>query len=318
MDLILSPSDIYYLTGVHSHDPGEIMILLSSEKPTIFCDLRTSGLFSPEKYTIVDSREKWGEILWAHETLETDPTQLTVSLKEKLEKFGSKLIYMPSPVTDQRIIKTSEEILKLRESQRRNKLVYESILSFLTVGVTEIEIARKIQILQLEQGASGPSFPPIVAFWENSAVPHHSPTERKLRSEDIILLDMWLIYEGYCSDMTRMVYQEEISDEARKIGELVTHVTHEIIQWAKPGMNLADIDKKAREMLGDYEKYFTHSLGHGVGIDIHEVPWISSKSQDRLREWMVITVEPGIYIAGEYGARYEEMVVIDKERLEVL
>ncbi len=72
--------------------------------------------------------------------------------------------------------------------------------------------------------------------------------------------------------MTRMVYQEEISDEARKIGELVTHVTHEIIQWAKPGMNLADIDKKAREMLGDYEKYFTHSLGHGVGIDIHEVP----------------------------------------------
>lgn len=128
--------------------------------------------------------------------------------------------------------------------------------------MTEEAIAGRIQILQLELGATGPSFPPIVAFGENSAIPHHSPTERKLQSADIVLIDMGLIWKGYCSDMTRMVYQDGMPDEARKIGELVTHVTHEIIQWAKPGMKVSELDKKARKMLGKYDKYFTHSLGH--------------------------------------------------------
>lgn len=124
------------------------------------------------------------------EALETDPDFLTQSFREKIENYGVQLTMKKSPVTQQRIIKTPEEIEKLRESQRRIKLVYEAIVPFLVPGVSEVEIARKIQILQLELGASGPSFPPIVAFGENSAVPHHSPTGRKLRSDDFILLDM--------------------------------------------------------------------------------------------------------------------------------
>ena len=107
-----------------------------------------------------------------------------------------------------------------------------------------------------------------------------------------------------------MVYQDSIPEEARKIGELVTRVAQELIQWAKPGMNMADIDKKARVLLGEYESYFTHSLGHGVGIDIHEAPGVSSKSEGILQDGMVITIEPGIYIVGKYGARYEEMCVV--------
>lgn len=115
-----------------------------------------------------------------------------------------------------------------------------------------------------------------------------------------------------------MVYQANLSEEARIIGELVTDVTREIIRWAKPGMKIADIDKKSRTMLGKYETYFTHSLGHGVGIDIHEAPGISSKSDEILQEGMVITIEPGIYISGKYGARYEEMCVVTQGDLEVL
>lgn len=199
-----------------------------------------------------------------------------------------------------------------------NKRVYELIVPFLVPGVTEEGIARQIQIFQLQLGATGPSFFPIVAFGENSAIPHHSPTNRKLQSTDIVLIDMGLIWKGYCSDMTRMIYQNVIPDEARRIGELVTHVTHEIIQWAKPGMKVSELDKKARKMLGKYESYFTHSLGHGVGIDIHEAPHISGKSREILEPGMIITIEPGIYISGKYGARYEEMCVVDKNELSVL
>lgn len=314
MQLIINPSDIYYLTWVRPHDPGEILILIGEQK-IIFCDARTSALFDEKKFQIVDKREQWGEVFTRNTKIETDPDYLTQTLREKIEWYGVSFIMNKSPVTKKRILKTWVEIEILKQSQLLNKKVYKMIVPLLIPWVTEEEMARKIQTFQLEFWATGPSFPPIVAFWENSAVPHHSPTQRKLRPDDIILLDMWLIYQGYCSDMTRMVYQEGMPDEARKIGELVTSVTNEIIKWARPGMRVADLDKKARELLGEYDPYFTHSLGHGVGIDIHEAPHISSKSDEILEPWMIVTIEPGIYISGKYWARYEEMCAVTWEWL---
>jgi Xaa-Pro aminopeptidase len=118
------------------------------------------------------------------------------------------LRFKPSPIAKRRIIKTSEELELLRKSQSINKQVYDKILPFLLPGVTEREIARRILILQLELGGDGPSFPPIVAFGENTAIPHHSPKERILQVGDIILIDMGVIYQGYCSDMTRCCMPE--------------------------------------------------------------------------------------------------------------
>lgn len=115
-----------------------------------------------------------------------------------------------------------------------------------------------------------------------------------------------------------MVLQSDLLEEAWRITELVTEVTQEIIRHVKPGIKVADLDKKARKMLGEYAKYFTHSLGHWVGIDIHEGPHISGKSKDTLQPWMVITIEPGIYIPGKYGARYEEMVLVTPRGSEIL
>lgn len=120
----------------------------------------------------------------------------------------------PSPITEQRTIKTPEEIRKLRASQDINRAVFEAIQPSFQVGVTEESIARKIQILQLELGASGPSFPPIVAFGEHSAIPHHSPTQRALQEGDVILIDMGVMYQGYCSDMTRCFFQKKKEESA--------------------------------------------------------------------------------------------------------
>ncbi|MBP6921296.1 M24 family metallopeptidase [Candidatus Gracilibacteria bacterium] len=333
MHLIINPSDIYYLTSIHSHDPGEILILLNVLDSTsrssipqnlagmtdkvgiIFCDARTSALFDREKYEIIDDRKKWEGAFKKYLELDTDPDFLTQTLREKIEGFGPKLHMKKSSIVQKRIIKTPEEVQKLRTSQAMNKKVYEQILPFIIPGMTELEIARRIQILQLQNGASGPSFPPIVAFGENTAVPHHSPTDRVLGDEDAVLIDMGLIHEGYCSDMTRCMQMK--NDGFQTIYTLLQKITQEIISWAKPGMKVADLDIKAREMLGNYEKYFTHSLGHGVGIDIHEAPWISVRSDEALQSGMIITIEPGIYLSGKYGARYEEMVLVGENKLEV-
>lgn len=355
MHLILNPSDIYSLTGVHSHDPGEIMILLKKQGWIIFCDPRTSGLFDAEKYEIIDDRKAWWKTLSQFKTLSTDPDFLTQSLRTKIEWYGPKLVIKKSPIIEKRLIKTSWEIELLRTSQTLNKRVYDMILPFLVPWVTEEAIARRIQILQLELGATGPSFPPIVAFGENSAIPHHSPTERKLQSADIVLIDMGLIWKGYCSDMTRThlfsgtfdskstqncwkqinslsstarnlqtswrsdsICSQTLDSEIQEIIQLLQDVTNSVISYAKPGMKVSELDKKARKMLGKYEPYFTHSLGHGVGIDIHEAPHVSGKSREILEPGMIITIEPGIYIPGKYGARYEEMCVVDKNGLSVL
>lgn len=152
--------------------------------------MRTSGLFDGNCFTIIDDRKNWEKAFSKFKTLSTDPDFLTQSLRAKIEKYGVRLIMKKSPITQKRIIKTSHEVELLQESQKLNKKVYEMILPFLIPGVTEEAIARKIQILQLELGATGPSFSPIVAFGENSAVPHHSPTQRKLLPTDTILLDM--------------------------------------------------------------------------------------------------------------------------------
>ena len=233
MYLVINPSDIFFLTGVRIHEVGEVMILyrssdeVSSPLPTPFvqskvpspfsggrlperksivlCDPRTSGLFDPEKYTIVDQREQWKEILSTYKDLATDADFLTQSLREKIELYGPRLTMSKSPITEQRVIKNAHEIELLRTSQQMNLEVFEKIVPLIVPGMTEEQVARKIQILQLELGASGPSFPPIVAFGEHTAIPHHSPTERVLENDEPILIDMGLVYQGYCSDMTRCI-----------------------------------------------------------------------------------------------------------------
>ncbi len=180
MHLITNPSDIYYLTWIRPHDPGEILIIYSvsdsQHRYLIFCDARTSGCFDAEKYEIIADRKMWGEKMKTYAELSTDPDFLTQTLREKIEWYGVKLLMKKSPITESRILKTSAERELLQISQKMNRQVYDMIVPFLIPWVTEESIARKIQILQLELWASGSSFPPIVAFGENTAIPHHSPT----------------------------------------------------------------------------------------------------------------------------------------------
>lgn len=325
MYLVLNPADIQYLTGVRPHDPMEMMILLYPYHHRLFCDARTIGLFDADRFTLID-RKNWKKALRGYKTLRTDPAFLTQNIRDFLESCDLKITTWRSPITHQRRIKTPEEIVKIAHSQELNKRVWERVRMELHEGMTERELVRKIAIWQLEIGASASSFPSIVAFWENSAIPHHIPTDRKLRRGDWVLVDMWLVADEYSSDMTRCIrysrehysvdHKEWASPE--EVYRLLQDIVREIIDFAWPGMTMRELDQYARRRLGKFANSFTHSLGHGVGLDIHEWPSVSSRSRERLVPWMILTLEPGVYLPREFGVRYEEMVMVGERGLELI
>ena len=182
-----------------------------------------------------------------------------------------------------------------------------------------------------DYGAYALSFEPIVAINENAAKPHALPTDTEVKIGSLILVDAGLKYERYCSDRTRVAeygnnlnfdkkHQTFLSSKRQKVYDTVLKAQERAIKAAKPGVKACDIDKAAREVIekAGYGKYFVHSTGHGVGLDIHELPVISAKSETIIEENMIFTIEPGIYLPGEFGVRIEDMVRIAHTRAVVL
>ena len=232
-----------------------------------------------------------------------------------------------------RIIKTPEEIELLGRAARAGAKAFDKIAkAFGKKGFGEDERALHFlaeRILRKE-GKRELSFDPIVAIGPNAAKPHARPTRRKLKKGDLLLLDAGVKYRRYCSDRTRTVRAVKGFDfgtiqgfESRKIQRAYDTVlkAHDLaIAKARSGMEARQIDALAREVIekAGYGKYFVHSTGHGVGLDIHEMPYISARSRTRIEDGMVFTVEPGIYLPGEFGIRIEDTVVMRDGRAEVL
>jgi len=199
------------------------------------------------------------------------------------------------------------------------KTIYESIEE----GMTEVELAAEAEYAMRKVGAEGTSFPTIVATGERSAFPHAKTSDKKkIKNGDIILVDIGARYDGYCSDLTRtFIFGKKNQDKAKLIN-LVNEVQEATVNKLETGMKCIDADKIARDLFIEKSKEwgsrFIHSLGHGVGIDIHENPYLSPISQESIEENMVFTVEPGLYIPGLGGARTEDLVVIQKGGIKAL
>ena len=186
--------------------------------------------------------------------------------------------------------------------------------------MTEKEVAAEIEYFMKKNKAEGTSFDTIVAFSENSALPHAQPTDRKLKDGDIVLMDYGCMYEGYCSDMTRTVFMGKANDELKKIYDTVLKAQITAEEKMKAGLKCCEIDKIARDIIENagYKNCFNHSLGHGVGLEIHEFPNLSPKSESVLEKNNVVTVEPGIYEEGLGGVRIEDMVLVTENGIENL
>ncbi len=219
-----------------------------------------------------------------------------------------------------RMIKGPQELAKIRKALKITALAMEFIKDFIRPGVRELEIAAEWERFIRYQGAAGSAFDLIVASGANSAFPHHTPTSRKITDNDTVLIDAGVDYLGYKSDLTRVFFLGKINSLARRIYALVLKAQAMAIKKIKPGEKASIIDAASRRYIVSkgYGNCFVHSLGHGVGLDIHEGPNISGKSEEILREGMVFTVEPAVYFPGEFGIRVEDMVLVTKNGCEVL
>jgi Xaa-Pro aminopeptidase len=214
-----------------------------------------------------------------------------------------------------RLIKSQEEISLIRQSALLLVSIYEDFLKLPKIGLTEKQIARQFQTLSFEKGADGFSFDPIIATGENTAYPHHRPTDRVLQDSGLMLVDIGVTKNGYQSDMTRMVFLGHVNPLLLKFHDRVLEAQQAAMRLCKPGTKVGALDKAARDVFQKYdcESLFCHSLGHGLGLETHEAPRIKYEGVDHdmvLQAGMVITLEPGLYQEGLGGIRHEDLIVI--------
>lgn len=326
--LVTKPENIRYHTGFLGSF-GQV--ILTSQKKFLLTDSRyaiQAKKLCDSKTTIViidDYKEDLNKILAKQkiESIGFEDHHLTVSQFKSIKKYfkGIKLKPLGNDLDHQRIIKTDKEIKLIQKSQRINEEALAKVIRNLKVGQTETEIAWKLISTGRSLGAEDLSFDPIVAFGKNSASPHYTPSNRKYKKGDVVLIDMGFKYQGYCSDMTRTFLPKQATTEMLNVYNTVLEAQRNCIKNLQPNMKGSDGDKLSRELINKngFEGKFTHANGHGVGLEIHEAPSLSSKAKHKdksmiIQENMVITVEPGIYLENKFGIRIEDMIVVKSGR----
>lgn len=236
---------------------------------------------------------------------------------EWVRKIGTdfECVELPRLMREIRAVKFREEVELLRKAAQLAVKGMRTALEVIEPGRTEREVAAEAEYTMRKAGSDGTPFPTIVASGRNSCVPHMRATDKVLRKGEHVVIDLGAIYQGYASDMTRTVV---VGKEESGLIKKVREVQEKVRKSTREGMKASELDGLARRELGKDSVYFVHGLGHGVGLEIHELPSLSPDSEDVLREGMVVTIEPGIYIPDKYGARWEDMFLVRKRDCECL
>ncbi len=237
-----------------------------------------------------------------------DFTTITLSEFETLKKLGFDYVDASAEIRDLMSVKTEEEIKYIKKACDIAEKAWLDTIPFIKEGVTEREVANELEYNFKKRGASGTSFDTIVAFGKNAAIPHHETGDTKLKKNMCVLMDFGCLYKGYCSDMTRTMFYGTPSEDFKKAYLAVLTAHMKAAESIHEGMHGKEADKIARDVLSSlgYGKYFTHSLGHGIGVNIHEYPYLSPKGEAELKNNMVFSNEPGVYINGKFGIRIED------------
>lgn len=332
--LVTTPNNVRFLSGFHGSSG---MMLVTANKAFLLTDFRyiqKAKAVLPKEIALVDITRMlrnplgftgaWQNLIAKHklQKIAFESTEMTV---ERLEFFKNisktaKLSPVKNLVENLRIIKSQDELKKLTRSQRINEQTLHKVVPLLKTGVTETEIGRKIQIIGLEEGAEAMSFDPIVAFAANSASPHHEPTNKKLAQNEVVLIDMGMKYQGYCSDMTRTFLPKKATNEQKEVYSKVLEAQLNCIKNLNSKLHGGQGDELARSVIKNagYGENFGHSTGHGIGLDIHEAPNLSPGGNDKLPKGTVVTAEPGIYLPGNFGVRIEDMVIVEENKVSVM
>ncbi len=233
---------------------------------------------------------------------------------------GEKVVDASNRMWKERMVKTMEEVAAIKKAIEITSKGIHTLTSMVTEGVTEAELAGYFEERVRMEGVSLYAFDPIISFKPNNSYPHNVPTSRRLRRNDIILIDVGVKYRGRCSDITRIIKYGRLGEEEKKALELVEQALYVGIESIQPGVKAGELALKVVEFFekNGVGKRFIHGLGHGIGVVVHEPPYLRMGSETVLEPGMVFTVEPGLYYPGRFGVRLEEDVMITKKGPRVL
>ncbi|MFZ3331759.1 MAG: Xaa-Pro peptidase family protein [Candidatus Acidiferrales bacterium] len=319
--LVTHLPNIRYLCGFSG---SSAMLLVESSRATLFTDSRYALQAREEVHDAAVSIVLHGLLRGVGEALKRRrgrlrvgfaPSQLTVAQKDALHTFaGARMRWVPVPSEVERLraIKDAAELVAMREAALLISDVWTAALRHARPGISELAVAAEMERAMKLRGASGPSFETIVASGRRSAWPHAQPTAKLLKKNELVVLDQGAILRGYCSDMTRTVFLGRAAGRVRGLYSAVLEAQQAAKAAIRPGVKAGDVDSAARKVLRRHGciRYFTHSTGHGLGMEVHEMPRLGMHEETLLEQGMVITVEPGVYIEGLGGIRIEDDVVV--------
>ena len=326
--IVFGSSNRFYFTGLETSFG---CVLIMPDRKFFYTDFRYElaarniregyelVITTPEKlYELIDDRLREAGAV----NVGFDDNYVTVAgfkeIKKQLKDYTFHSV--ANEIAELRAVKSDIEIEHIKKAQSITEKALSAVLSLLKPGVTEKDISAELTYRFLKFGADGLAFDNIVAFGENSSDCHHIAGDRKLEKGDVILFDIGAKANGYCSDMTRTFYYKEVSEEHRKIYDIVRSANEKAISMIRPGVPLCELDGAARDLITDagYGEYFTHRLGHFIGLAEHEYGDVSSANNWKAEPGMIFSIEPGIYLSGDTGVRVEDLVLVTEDGCEVL
>jgi len=325
----LGRDEAYYVTNEHavrylSGFSGEGSLLITNEQVLIITDFRyTEAAGQLDGVYVYDIAGGIGNAFPKHiHKVRISEPDITLSAFKRLTNVFPEIEFVSDEgeITKCRMVKSASELACIRRASAIAEHAFEEVLNIVKAGVTEKQLAFEFEWLCRRAGAEGLSFDTVVASGENSSMPHAVVSKRKLQNGDFITFDFGCIVDGYCSDMTRTVALKSCSEEMREIYSIVLKAQLAGVEAVRAGVPCKEADATARSIIeaAGYGEYFGHSLGHGVGLEVHEAPNLSPKSAYVLEKNMVVSVEPGIYLPGKFGVRIEDLVVVGGENCEIL
>ncbi len=320
--MLTSAHNMRYFSGFSG---GEGVVLIFKNSAYILVDSRYTGIAKEEALsgfevtefslkapfkTIISEKLTQNHVKY----IVFEDEYMTAAAYSSYKSEFSQAEFIPGSkqIERQRMVKTDSELELIAHAEQIGVDAFNHILKFIKPGVSEREIAAELEYFMKKQGADGTSFDTIVLSGERTALPHGMPGERRFKSGELVLMDFGCIYKGYCSDMTRTVSIGKPDEKMREIYEIVKEAQQTGLDAIRAGISGSTADRASREHIEKcgYGEYFGHSLGHGVGLLIHELPNLSPKSDIILEENMVVSCEPGIYIYGFGGVRIEDLVCV--------
>lgn len=328
--LIMSEENICYFTSFHSSNG---YLIVTGEKAYFFTDSRyieaaQNKITSCDEVLLLKSMKE--ELVpfiasLGKNELFVEAERITLSRYTELKTLFSSVTVngngeLDKKISEIRTVKNREQVNTIIKAQRIAEKAFDYILTFIKEGVTEKEVALALEYFMLKNGADALSFDTIAVSGKNSSMPHGVPTDKKIEKGDFITMDYGAVCDFYHSDMTRTVAVGEVSSKQIEVYETVLKAQEEAFRVMKAGVPAKDVDKAARDVIRNagYGDFFGHGLGHGVGVEIHELPSLNPSSTAILEAGNIVTNEPGIYLPGEFGVRIEDMALITDDGYENL